>query len=70
MWFLAGEMSKISMHHKTNFQGCISINTWHGESISTAASTNEQGCHRRYSDDAMGWKLDKSLFGLRPRLII
>jgi hypothetical protein len=36
MWFLAGEILKISMHYETNFQGCISINTWHGESISTA----------------------------------
>jgi hypothetical protein len=36
LWFLAGEILKIAMHYETNFWGCVSINTWHGESISTA----------------------------------
>jgi hypothetical protein len=48
MWFLAGEILKISMHYETNFQGCISINTWYGEAISTAL------CLPRSRDDTDG----------------
>jgi len=48
MWFLAGEIVEISMHYETIFQGCISENTCHGESISTAK------CLPRSRDDTDG----------------